>query len=164
MPRKTKKEKRARHREFVKEYLANGNRQDKAYMKAFKVEDPIYASKAAYKLMRVPYIQELMTKHRAQLDEQYEINRGIIIKDLMELIEQCKDDADRQHLLKSLDMLNKMAGNYTEKKEVNVTGNGITFNFIKPEEEPIVDLPNPPEEPEEEDPTDRHNLPEEELD
>ena len=66
------------------------------------------------------------------MDIQYQVNKGLLVKELLDTINDCKVEQDRTNLLKSIDILNKMSGNYTEKREVNVNGQGIVFNFHDP--------------------------------
>jgi hypothetical protein len=102
-------------------------------MRVYKTNDNEYAAKAAHKLLQTPQVIEVIEKERKKMEDKYEISRGMIIRELLELVDRCKaGDEDRQHLLKSLDILNKMAGNYVEKKEINVKGEGIIFNYVAP--------------------------------
>ena len=123
----------ANHKLFVKEYQMNGNNAAKAYMKVYKTKSKEDAAKHGYKLLRTPNVKELIAQHRKELDEQYQINRGTVTKELLDLVERCKDDDDRANLLKSLEVMNKMAGNYTHKQEIDVSAKGIIFNFIEPD-------------------------------
>jgi phage terminase small subunit len=121
-----------KHKLFIKEYLKNGNKLGEAYQSVYGTKSVTDASKHGNKLMQLPHVADLIEKERKKIEDRYEISRGMIIRELLELVEQCKNDEDRQHLIKSLDMMNRMAGHYVEKKEINVKGEGIVFNFVSP--------------------------------
>ena len=127
-----------KHKLFVKEYLANNNKLGEAYQSVYGTKSVTDASKHGNKLMQLPHVADLLNKERKKIEDRYEISRGMIIRELLELVDRCKDDDDRNNLLKSLEVMNKMAGHYVEKKEINVKGEGIVFNFVSPEkpEEP----------------------------
>lgn len=123
-----------KHQLFVQEYMINGNNAAQAYMKVFKKDksDNVYCARAAHQLLLTQYCQDLIQKERDDMDIQYQVNKGLLVKELLDTINACKVEEDRTNLLKSIDILNKMSGNYTEKREVNVSGQGIVFNFHDP--------------------------------
>ena len=43
-----------------------------------------------------------------------EVRREKVLDKLNKLVERCEEDDDRTHLIKSLDMMNKMAGQYVQ--------------------------------------------------
>lgn len=51
------------------------------------------------------------------------------IQRLDEIVEETKEDEDYQNAIKAIDVLNKTANVYVEKKEINIDGNEITFTF-----------------------------------
>lgn len=123
--------------EFVNEYMRNGNVATKAYMKVFfpNEEGMRYSAVTnASRLLRKPEVQDLVDKRKERMEKKFDISRQFIIDELMETIAECKSDKDRANLLKSIDILNKMSGQYIHKQEIDVKGSGIIINFITPEE------------------------------
>jgi len=50
------------------------------------------------------------------------------------LARKAEENGDTKNALKALDMINKIAGLYTEKQEVNITSDTIKFEFDTREE------------------------------
>lgn len=50
----------------------------------------------------------------AEYKKKNEVRREKVLDKLNELVERCEADDDRTHLIKSLDMMNKMAGQYVQ--------------------------------------------------
>lgn len=121
-----------KHKMFADEFVMNGGILFKAYQRAYPdCVDKVRASQSGWKLANQnEKIKDYIEKLRAIMSVNYEISRDNIINEIMEQIDACKIEADRVNLIKLLDMLNRMAGNYTTKAEV--THKGITFNFIEP--------------------------------
>ena len=121
-----------RHKMFADEFVLNGGVLWKSYMAAYpECVDKVRASQSGWKLANQnEKIKEYIEKVRNVMTVNYEINRDNIISEILDQIEACKIESDRANLIKLLDMLNKMAGNYTTKAEV--THKGLTLNYIQP--------------------------------
>ena len=50
----------------------------------------------------------------ADYKKKHEVRREKVLDKLNKLVERCEEDDDRTHLIKSLDMMNKMAGQYVQ--------------------------------------------------
>jgi phage terminase small subunit len=50
----------------------------------------------------------------AEYKKKNEVRREKVLDKLNKLVERCEEDDDRTHLIKSLDMMNKMAGQYVQ--------------------------------------------------
>jgi len=122
-----------RHKAFVKEYLINGNNGAQAYMKVYGTVDNGAAAKHASHLLDTESIQKHLEKERDRLAINHDIDIAENVRTLHSLIEDCLEDGDRHHLTKAIDMLNKMAGTYTHKQQIDHKHEGITFNFVRPE-------------------------------
>ena len=124
--------KNTRHKIFADEFVMNGGVLWKAYQKAYpECVDKVRASQSGWKLANQnEKIKDYIEKIRNVMTVNYEINRDNIISEILDQIEACKIESDRANLIKLLDMLNKMAGNYTAKSEV--THKGLTLNYIQP--------------------------------
>lgn len=122
-----------RHQAFVREYLKNGNNGAQAYMKVYGTKDNNQAGQHASHLLDTESIQKHLEKERDLIARNHNIDVEENIRTLHTLIEDCLNDGDRHHLTKAIDMLNKMSGQYTHKQQIDHKHDGITFNFIKPE-------------------------------
>jgi phage terminase small subunit len=110
---------------FIDEYFINGFNARHAYLTVYGKDRAILietADRSASRLMDKPYVKEEIDKRRAKLTLKHEINRDNIVVELKDLIDECKTLKDRKALLGALDMLNKMAGNYIEKREIKIEG------------------------------------------
>jgi phage terminase small subunit len=72
------------------------------------------AAVIACRLLDIPEVKAEFEKRYAAYKKKYEIKREFIVEHLFDLIKECKDDGDRKHLTKSLEMLNKMSGQYVQ--------------------------------------------------
>lgn len=124
-----------KHKIFADEFVMNGGVLWKAYQRAYPdCIDKVRASQSGWKLANQnEKIKEYIEKVRNLMTVNYEISRDNIISEILEQIDACKAEGDRTNLIKLLEILNKMAGNYTTKQEV--THKGIVFNFHTPEVE-----------------------------
>lgn len=123
-----------RWRKFVREYLKNGNNAARAYQVAYNIANYKQAGSSAGHLIKKPEIKALIEKEQDLLARNHEIDIVTNIQLINELIENCIADGDRRHLTKAIDMLNKMGGFYVHTQKLDVNHEGITFNFIRPEE------------------------------
>lgn len=142
MPRRPKNERglQHKHRLFADEYLMNGNRVADAYIAIYPhVTDRVYASKAGSKIKMQPEVTKYIEETQAIIETNYKIRREDIVKEVFELIDDCKRDGDRSNYIKLLDMLNKMSGQYVTKQEVELNGPGIIFNFVNPDNQKQID-------------------------
>jgi predicted ATP-grasp superfamily ATP-dependent carboligase len=51
------------------------------------------------------------------------------IQRLSEIAEETHEECDYQNAIKAIDVLNKTANVYIDKKEINIDGNEISFTF-----------------------------------
>lgn len=76
-----------------------------------------YSEHSAYemgnRLLRNPDVKAVLEKKLAAYKKKYEIRREKILDKVNKLVDDCIEDDDRKHLVKALDMLNKMSGQYT---------------------------------------------------
>jgi hypothetical protein len=113
--------------------FSNGMNWTRAYMEIMGVEKPELARRASYKMRQSKEVQEYIRFKESELEMKYAINRDKIVKELVDLIAECKTDTstDRQNLVKGLDMLNKMFGYYSPEKHEH-KHDGIVINYLKP--------------------------------
>jgi len=67
----------------------------------------------ASQLLANPEVRAEYEKRLADYKKKNEIRREKILDKINKLIDECETDKDRHHLVKALDMLNKMGGNYS---------------------------------------------------
>lgn len=106
---------KAKRLKFIDEYMIDFNGTQAAIRAGYSAH---CADVLAAELLRSTRVAEEIAKRKEEYKKKYEIKREYIIDNLYELIKESKNDKDRNTLLKSLDMLNKMSGNYVQ---VNVT-------------------------------------------
>lgn len=95
---------------FVTEYLLDYNATQAAIRAGYSDH---CADVIAAELMRNDLVKAEIEKRIAAYKKKYEIKREYIVEKLFKLIQDAETDSDRATLIKSLDMLNKMSGNYT---------------------------------------------------
>lgn len=108
---------KAKRSKFINEYLKDFCGTDAAIRAGYSEHTARFM---ASKLLANPDVKVEYEIRLAEHKKKNEINREFIVGTLMELISDCKNDKDRKHLVKALDMLNKMAGQYTHTV-VNLT-------------------------------------------
>lgn len=114
LPTKPLREKRIR---FCKEYVLDFNGAAAARRAGYSEHT---ADIIANELLKDPRVIKLIEKEKEIYRKKYEIKREMIVEKLLQLIQQSETDSDRATIIKSLDMLNKMSGFYTENTTVTV--------------------------------------------
>jgi phage terminase small subunit len=66
----------------------------------------------ASELLANPEVKAEYEIRLAEYKKKNEVRREKVLDKLNKLVERCEEDDDRTHLIKSLDMMNKMAGQY----------------------------------------------------
>ena len=96
---------------FVQEYLIDYDGKNAAIRAGYEV--PGAASTACRLLQQTLIINEI--QKQKEIDAvRYEIRKEVIVRELFDIITKSKAKGDINNLLKGLDMLNKMAGNYSQ--------------------------------------------------
>lgn len=106
-PTKPLRERRIR---FCKEYVLDFNGTQAAIRAGYSEHT---ADIIANELLKDPRCIKLIQIEKDNYQRKYEIRKEFIVEKLFTLIQQSETDSDRATLIKSLDMLNKMAGNYS---------------------------------------------------
>ena len=105
------KELSAKRLRFIDEYMIDLNGTQAAIRAGYPENS---ARSIASEYLAIPDIKAEIDIRKAELAKKYEIKKEYIIDHLYELIRRSTNDQDRQSVLKALDMLNKMAGNYSQ--------------------------------------------------
>jgi phage terminase small subunit len=115
---------------FIDEYISNGGFGSRAYEKAYGHNASTNAARSgSSQLLNDPLIQNEIQKRREEIRERSNIKKEDIVNHLLQLIEDCKTDKDKNHLIKALDMLNKMNGLYQNNLDITSGGEKITINI-----------------------------------
>ena len=120
---------------FIDEYFNNNFNATAAYKIVFKVDVTKKGYYNATRLLRQTYIKNEIEKRWDEIRETNMIRRDEIIIHLKNVMYESIMNKDNNTLLKVIDMLNKMAGNYTLQIEANVN-QIITLNI------PGLELPD----------------------
>lgn len=96
---------------FIQEYLIDYKPMEAAIRAGYS---PATAAQTASRLLNQKLIIEEIDKYKKMDAERYEIKKELIVKEIFDVISKCKDKGDSNNLLKALDMLNKMAGHYSQ--------------------------------------------------
>jgi hypothetical protein len=122
-----------RKKQVVDEAFSNGFNWTRAYMTIMGVEKPEMAKRAVYRMKQSKEVEDYITFKESEIQMKYAIDKDKIIRELVDLIEECKNETarDRNNLIKGIDMINKMFGYYTPEKHEH-KHEGITINIIKP--------------------------------
>ena len=125
---------------FVQAFMTNSNATE-SYTIAFDATT-VKANKAGgYELMKHPYIIDQLQIKNKELDEKLGpasvLNRERLLQELEEILLLAKDNENYLIALKSLDQIAKVIGAYSPVKVEAEVNNGITINYIKPEQKTI---------------------------
>lgn len=105
-----RKQLKPKREKFVKEYLVDFNATQAAIRAGYSEHTANVLGPVLY---NTPEVKAEIDKRILEYKKKYEIRREYIVEKLFQLIQSAETDSDRATLIKSLDMLNKMAGNYT---------------------------------------------------
>jgi phage terminase small subunit len=128
MAKKTLNKLNDAHYKFIDEYISNGFIASNAYAKAYGAS-PNTSRSVASVLLDDPLIKAEIELRKAELRERANIKKEDIVNTLLQLIEQCKTDKDKNHMIKALDMLNKMNGLYQNNLDITSGGEKISINI-----------------------------------
>lgn len=118
---------------FIDEYFNNGFNAAAAYRTIFKLNTKA-AAILAYRLLGKPVVKLEIEKRWDEIKGVNIIKREEIMINLKELMLNSVDKKDNATLLKTIDIINKMSGNYTTQIDANIQGT-ITLNI------PGLDIP-----------------------
>jgi hypothetical protein len=135
---------RLKHKLCIQEWLENGMNGTAAYMTYYPNCKRSTANNNFNQLKKTPAAQEYISEIVERQMKRTGITKDFILEEILELIKKAKSDDDRSSLLKALDMINKISGNYNQKSEIELTTNGIVMNFIQPSATPIGFTVNDP--------------------
>jgi hypothetical protein len=121
--------------------FSNGMNWTRAYMDVMGVESPDIAKRSVYKMKQSKEVEDYIKFKESELELKYGVNKDKIVRDLIDMIDDCKNPltaTDRHNWLKGLDMLNKMFGYYTPEK-VEHKHDGIVINIVKPKKDEDIE-------------------------
>ena len=107
---------------FVDEYFANGFNGSQAYSTVFTTKGltPNNAKYLAYKLLNKTEVKLEVQKRWDEIKDANIIRREELLMELKETYFTAIRQQDHQLLLKTIDMINKMCGNYTTFIDANI--------------------------------------------
>lgn len=122
----------ARHSAFVHHYLTNGYNARQAYLSVYKETTVEAADVSAHRLLKHPKVKSLIDTKMGEMDAKLDTSlqgmleriEGIINQEIQEIPEQ-KDKVNM--MLRAIDMMNKMVGNYKKEDSNQAPQLNITF-------------------------------------
>lgn len=110
---------------FIDEYFANGFNGSQAYSTVFTTQrlTPTNAKYHAYRLLNKTEVKVEVQKRWDELKDANIIRREEMLMELKETYFTAIRQQDHQLLLKTIDMINKMQGNYTTIIDATLNGN-----------------------------------------
>jgi phage terminase small subunit len=118
---------KAKRLKFIQEYLIDFDGQAAAIRAGYSEHSARFL---ASRLLANKDVKAELEQRIKENKEKNTIRREFIVEKLMKLIAECDNDKDRKTLIKSLDMLNKMSGQYTHTV-VNVNPEQPLFPDVK---------------------------------
>ncbi len=109
-------------REFIEEYFSNNFNATAAYRKVFKTKSE-YAKRSAWNLMNKPVVKMEIERIYEEVREANKVKRENIMTALNDLMIESIATKNNNILLKTIDIINKMNGNYTTQIDATITGN-----------------------------------------
>jgi phage terminase small subunit len=94
---------------FIQEYLKDFDGTASAIRAGYSEHTARFI---ASRLLANPDVKAEYEIRLAEYKKKNEVRREKVLDKLNKLVERCEEDDDRTHLIKSLDMMNKMAGQY----------------------------------------------------
>lgn len=130
---------------FIDEYFANGFNGSQAYSTVFTTErnTPTNAKYKAYRLLNKTEVKVEVQKRWEEIKDSNIIRREELLMELKETYFTAIRQQDHQLLLKTIDMINKMCGNYTLFVDANINQN---INLVIPGMEGFLEQDKPEEE------------------
>ncbi len=101
---------KAKRLKFIQEYLKDFDGQAAAIRAGYSAHSARFL---ASQLLANKDVKAELEYRQRQNKIKYEIRREFTVEKLMKLIDECETDKDRKTLIKALDMLNKMSGQYS---------------------------------------------------
>ena len=114
---------KAKRLKFIQEYLKDFDGTAAAIRAGYSEHSARFL---ASRLLANPDVKAELEQRIKENSKKLNIRRDFVVEKLMKLIAECETDKDRITLIKSLDMLNKMSGQYTHTV-VNVNGEQPLF-------------------------------------
>lgn len=108
---------------FVDEYFCNNFNAAAAYRKVYKVNDKKISKIGGYKVLNKPHIKFVIDKLWDELKDLNIIRRQELLIHLKEVLDNAVDTEDSVTILKTVDIINKMTGNYVQQIDATITGN-----------------------------------------
>ena len=96
---------------FIDEYILSFDGKASAIKAGYSEHS---AKFIACRLLQNPEVKAEFELRYADYKKKHEVRREKGLDKLNKLVERCEEDDDRTHLIKSLDMMNKMAGQYVQ--------------------------------------------------
>jgi phage terminase small subunit len=101
---------KARRSKFIDEYILTFDGQGSAIKAGYSEHT---ARCMASKLLANPEVKEELDYRLAEYKKKNEVRREKNLDILNQLVAECINDKDRNHLLKAIDIMNKMGGEYS---------------------------------------------------
>jgi hypothetical protein len=106
---------------FLNYWFKNGHNGSEAYQMTKPHVSATTARNEAAVTLAIPCVAAEVARRKMIAKQESEIDFGWVVKKIKTLIYECIEDDDRYNLLRGIDLLNKMAGFYTTKVELNDT-------------------------------------------
>ncbi|MEO6302631.1 MAG: terminase small subunit [Bacteroidia bacterium] len=113
---------------FLNEWFVNGFNGQAAYKSIFNSIDST-ANVEGSKLLARPHVKAEVARRKEKTAQEVQIKYSEMADTLLNLVNECKTDKDRKNLIKSIDLLNKMAGFYQQKIDITSKNEKVSINF-----------------------------------
>ena len=100
---------KAKRSKFIDEYILSFDGQASAIKAGYSEHTARFM---ASKLLANPEVKEELDYRLAEYKKKNEVRREKILDKINKLVDRCENDDDRTHLIKAIDILNKMGGQY----------------------------------------------------
>lgn len=102
---------KAKRLKFITEYLKDFDGTASAIRAGYSEHSARFL---ASRLLANPDVRAELEQRQKESAKKFEIRREKIVEKLNTLVDECVTDKDRKTLIKALDMLNKMSGQYSQ--------------------------------------------------
>lgn len=122
---------RIRYKNFLNEYLKNGNNATQAYLSISPKVAVTTAAEEGKKYLRKPYVTRLLEQHKKKMAKKGEVTLESQMKEAERLKKMAEENGDMKSVIDLFKEQNKLVGLYAPKKTENLNKNISVEDVLK---------------------------------
>ena len=128
---------------FVNAVMMDGLKPVDAYLLVYPDITRKVAHASASRLLKHPLVITAFSSLSDQVKSLETIPKHYLVQKLKSILERCDKEKNYKYMMESIDMINKMMGNYTTQKvvtQINLTEQAIDFGGWNPDNGQVIDI------------------------